>query len=109
MEEIVLAAKDKTPETLTEADLTTIRTHLPEAVALWQRIAARERENELFGFPNAKLATPRTQVDAEAEAPAELEGAVASGEAEAIIPRGVAIKPSFAALFTLFGDFETVG
>jgi hypothetical protein len=40
MEAIVLAAKDKTGDTLTAADVASIRKMLPQAEQAWQRLAA---------------------------------------------------------------------
>ena len=108
MEMIVLAGKDKTPETFTADDLATIKAQLPEATAVWQRIAAREFDAALFGFPESKLTAMQTGIAAETEALAQLERALESGDTAVIIKRSVGIKPNFAALFMLFGDFETV-
>jgi hypothetical protein len=108
METIVLAAKDKTPESFTPADLATIQAHLPEAQARWQRVVAHEFDAALFGFPESKQTALRAGIAAETEALAQLEQALAAGDTTAIVKRSVAIKPSFAALFMLFGDFETL-
>lgn len=40
MEAIVLAAKDKTGDTLTDADIALIRKRMPQAEQAWQRVAA---------------------------------------------------------------------
>jgi hypothetical protein len=108
MEAIVLAAKDKSPDTFTPADLAIIKAQLPEAQAVWQRIATREFDAALFGFPESKLMALQTGIGAETEALVQLERAIDAGDMPAIIKRSVAIKPGFAALFMLFGDFETV-
>lgn len=106
MEAIVLAGKGKTPETLTAADLETIQAHLGEAEALWRQIQAAPFDAALFGFAPERQAALQQQVAAESEALARLRAALEAGDTAAIIQRAVAIKPAFATLFMLFGDFE---
>lgn len=109
MEAIMLAAKGKTPETLTAADRDLIKERLPEALALWSEVAAAPFDAGLYGFGEAKQGVLRRQVAAEADALAQLQAAVDSGDTGAVIQRAPALKGVFAPLFMLFGDFELLG
>ena len=106
MEAIVLAAKGKTAETLTSADLETIRANLPEAQTIWSEVTAARFEPALFGFGGEKHAAMQKQIAAETDALAQLQAALDDGGPAAIAQRSVALKPSFSVLFMLFGDFE---
>lgn len=108
MEAIVLAGKEKTPETLTAADVEAIRSHLPLAHECWNAALAADFDAALFGFPAEKQAAMKRLIAAESESLAQLQAAIDGGDPALTIQRAVGIKPSFAALFMLFGDFETV-
>ena len=109
MEAIVLAAKGKTPETLTAADLDVIRGHLPEAHAIWADVVAAPFDATLFGFGAEKHAALQKQVSMEANALAQLQAALDAGDTPAIIQRSMALKGVFAPLFMMFADFEMTG
>ncbi len=106
MEAIVLAGKGKTPETLSAADLDTIRGHLPEAQAIWADVAAAPFDPALFGFSAEKHAALQKQIGMETAALAQLQAALDAGDAPAIIQRSMALKGVFAPLFMMFADFE---
>jgi hypothetical protein len=106
MEAMVLAGKGKTAESLTPADLTAIRVHLPEARAIWSEVTAAHFDQSLFGFNAEKHAAMEKQIAFESDALAQLQAALDSGDPTAVAERAVALKPSFSVLFMLFGDFE---
>lgn len=108
MEAIVLAAKGKTPETLSAADLETIRTNLPQAQAIWADVAAAPFDPALFGFAPERQAAMQTQLGAETQALTQLQAALDAGDSVAIIQKSVALKGIFAPIFMMFGDFETL-
>ena len=108
MEAIVLAGKGKTPETLTTADLEIIRSHLPQAQAIWADVTAAPFDAALFGFTTEKQAALQKQQGAEATALSQLQAALDSGDMPAVIQRSVALKPAFSVLFMLFGDFDVL-
>ncbi len=109
METIVLAGKDKTTQTFTEDDLATIKKTIPQAEKLWAEVQAAPFEAGRYGFSPAKAKQVADQVEKEAQALAALNKAVAAGDTAAIIQRAVAMKPNFAKLFMMFGDFEGLG
>jgi hypothetical protein len=105
MEAIVLAAKDKTPETLSDADMQRIRETLPEAEKLWARAMAENLDGPTYQLEASQLERARKLMQAEQQALAALKSALAGGDKPSIIKAAVAIKPNFAALFMTFGDF----
>lgn len=105
MEAIVLAAKDKTPETLTDADVQRIRATLPEAEALWKRVMAGNLDGPTYALDASQLERARKLMQTEQQALATLKSALAAGDKPAIIKAAVGVKPNFAALFMTFGDF----
>lgn len=105
MEVIVLAAKDKTPETFTDADIQRIRETLPEAEKLWARAMAGNLDGAIYQLEASQLERARKLMQAEQQALAALKSALAGGDRLGIIKAAVSIKPNFAALFMTFGDF----
>jgi hypothetical protein len=105
MEAIVLAAKDKTPETLSNADIERIRATLPEAEKLWKRVMAGGLDGSTYALDAGQLERARKLMQVEEQALATLKSALAAGDKPAIIKAAVGVKPNFAALFMTFGDF----
>ncbi len=108
MEAIVLAAKGKTPQTLSAADLDVIQSHLPAARSIWADVTAAPFDAALFGFAPEKQAAMQKQLSAESAALSQLQAALDAGDTPAIIQRAVALKPAFSVLFMLFGDFDVL-
>jgi len=105
MEAIVLAAKDKTPETLTDADIQRIRKTLPDAEKLWNRVMAGKLDAATYQLDASQITQAQKLMQTEQQALAALKSALAKGEKPAIIKTAVGIKPNFAQLFMIFGDF----
>jgi hypothetical protein len=105
MEVIVLAAKDKTPETLADADIQRIRNMLPEAEELWKHVVAGDLDGPTYQLDASQLERARKLIQTEQQALAALKSALAAGDKQDIIKAAVGVKPNFAALFMTFGDF----
>lgn len=105
MEDIVLAAKDKTAQTLSDADVSKIRARLPEADELWKRVQASKLDAATYQLSAAQAEDVAKLVKLEAAAVAALQEAVKSGDKAQIAKAAVAIKPNFAKLFMTFADF----
>lgn len=108
MEAIVLTAKDKTPETLTDGDVREIQTSLNEASALWEKIEKLKFDEKLFGFSTNKTMKVKNYVKAESDALNKLKQTMASKDKQLTIKAAVGIKPNFANLFVMFGDLERI-
>lgn len=105
MEEIVLAAKDKTAQTLSDADVGKIRNTLPEAAKLWKTVESRKLDAAVYQLTAAQADDVAKLVQLESAALTALKGALAAGDKAQIAKAAVGIKPNFAKLFMSFGDF----
>jgi hypothetical protein len=105
----VLLAKSKTPETLSDADIGTIKKLLIEALQDREVIRNADFDRVLFSFSAEKDARRKENVEAETKALDKLTK-VLEGEdnKSAIIKATMAIKPNFAKLFIMFGDAAAV-
>ena len=108
MEAIVLTAKGKTPETLTDADIEKIEEQLAEASELLDKIYGAEFEQSVFDFSDEKTQTMWSYIDQETEFLYKLRNALDDEDKEEIIQSSMEIKPTFVKLFTMFGDFESL-
>lgn len=106
MEEIVLAAKDKTPQTLSDSDIAKIRKTLPEAEKLWRAVETHRLDAATYQLSAAQSQDVAKLVKLESAALATLKDALASGDKAQIAKAAVAIKPNFAKLFMTFANFE---
>jgi hypothetical protein len=106
MEEIVLTVKGKTPATLTSAQRGTIKALLPELERRWQAVLGAGFKPALFGFSPERTAKAKQLMEAETQAIARLRKALDDQGSVALLPSGMAIKPAFAQLYMLFGEFK---
>jgi hypothetical protein len=109
MEATVLAVKGKTAATLTDADVSAIRQHLQQAQTRWQKVEEAEVDPQRYRLSAAKGEALRAGIGQESAALRALQATLASGERQKIIQTAAALKPPFAELFKLFGDFSLVG
>jgi hypothetical protein len=80
MEAIVLAAKDKTPETFTDADIQRITKTLPQAEELWTRVATGNLDGATYQLEASQLERARKLIQTEQQALAALKTALAAGD-----------------------------
>ena len=108
MEAIVLTAKDKNPETLTDGDVREIQSSLNQASIIWEKIENLKFDEKLFGFANEKIMKMNHYIKSESDALNRLKQAMGNKDKRLIIQAAVAVKPNFANLFMMFGDFERI-
>ena len=108
MEAIVLTARDKTPETLTEAHIEQIEEQLAEASKLLTAMESAEFKSSVFDFSDEKTRTMRSYVRQEAESLDKLKAALEVRDKGEIIRISMGIEPGFTKLLALFGDFESL-
>ena len=108
MEAIVLTAKGKTPETLTDEDVAKIKEELAEASKLLITIENVEFEQSIYGFSDEETETMRGYIKQETESLDKLRKALEGKDEEKIIRASIEVKPVFVKLFTMFGDFESL-
>lgn len=108
MEAIVLIAKGKTAETLTEEMLLKIKDNFKVAQQDWENLQNASFDPALFSFSAEKDAQRLGYIKAETEAMNKLINALENGNKGGIIKAAMGIKPNFVSLFLMFGDFEKV-
>jgi len=108
MEDIVLTAKGKTAETLTEEMLLKIKARFKVAQQDWEKLQNASFDPALFSFSAEKDAQRLLYIKAETEAMNKLKKALEGNDKGAIIKAAMGIKANFVSLFLMFGDFEKV-
>ena len=108
METVVLTAKGKTAETLTEEMLLKIKGNFKIAQQNWENLQKASFDPVLFSFSAEKDVQRQNYIKAESEAMSKLKSALESGDKGSIIKASVGIKSNFVSLFLMFGDFEKV-
>jgi len=105
MEAIVLTAKGRTAETLTDTMLLKIRDNFKVAQQDWKNLQNASFDPALFSFDAKKDAQRQAYIRAETEAMDRLKNALENGDKGSIIKASMGIKANFVNLFLLFGDF----
>jgi hypothetical protein len=108
METTVLLAKGKTPETLSSENISTIKNLFAECLRDWEAVKGAKFDNDLFNFPPEKDKKRQEYIEAETQALDKLRQVLDGENKEAIIKTTMAIKPNFAKLFIMFGDFGII-
>lgn len=108
MDAIVLTARGKTAETLTEAMLLKIKDNFKVAWQDWENLQKASFDPELFSFDTKKDAQRQACIKAETEALNKLQKALDEGDKGTIIKAAIGIKSNFVSLLLLFGDFGKV-
>jgi flagellin-specific chaperone FliS len=106
MEEIALAVKDKTAQSLSEADIAEIRGLLPQVEQYWRAVEAAHPDTATYQLSPAQADDVAKLVKLESAALAGLKEALAGGDKAQIVKTAIAIKPNFAKLFMTFANFE---
>jgi len=105
MEGIVLKCKQTPAKDLSTSDIKELEAQLRLGQKLWGKVKGAEFKADLLEFDDRRAATLRQNIQLEDQAITRLEKALTSGDAEAIVAAGVALKPPFARCFKLFGRF----
>ncbi|RMF63841.1 MAG: hypothetical protein D6743_10125 [Calditrichaeota bacterium] len=105
MEAVVRMVKDKVATQLASEDLQSMQERLATAKEHWSRARAADFDASLFGFDAERVEQMQQLMAREDAALATLQKALTAGQPAEIISAAKAIKPPFAKLFMLFGDF----
>lgn len=108
MEEIYLAAKGKTPATLTDVDIAKIAGELPEAWTAWGQVERARFDNSIFRLSDQKLAERRQYLKAGADTLTAVEVALRRNDRAGLIQAATQLRTNFVKLFLLFGDFDAL-
>lgn len=108
METIILIVKDKTPETLTDEDVSKIKENYGEASKLMVQIENAKFEPSIFDFSEEETQTLNGYIHQERQSLQKLDEALKSEDREKIIKASAGIKQAFLKMFTMFGDYENL-
>jgi hypothetical protein len=108
MELIVHTADENDADTLSGSDKETIREQYEQASKIWNRIKTSEFDRDFYGFNDEKMAKMKKLLKMESEALNKLGKALDDNNNTLIIETAKAIKPNYAKLYKLFGDFDRV-
>ncbi len=99
-------AMGKQPENLAEADIDRIKELYPEAVAKWKTITEKRFDDKFFGFDGGRLSLMTEYMALESFALDKLGEALEGDDNQEILQAAIGLKPNFAKLYKLFGDFS---
>jgi len=99
MEAVVETVQGRTPETLTDRELNTLRKAAPELMRLWLPVL----DAPANGLPAARARTRAGMARQVGNLVASLDRAVRAGDKAAILESATKLRPAFAALYMQFG------
>jgi hypothetical protein len=108
MEEIFHTGQDNNPDDLRDEDIEALAFTLSEAIKLWDDIGGIAFDQDLYGFDDQQVMTMKNLHKAEAQSLARVDEAIKAKDKPAIIKAAQGVKPNYAKLYKMFGDFEKV-
>ena len=108
MESIIHTASERDAGSLSPKDKEHVGKELGQASLIWERIQALRFDAALFGFNDQKQEEMKDLVKKEAEALQRLKTALGGSNNAAIIKSAKEIRPNYANLYKMFGDFDRV-
>jgi hypothetical protein len=106
MEEIFEPAANWKPETMSEKDIQNIQKVLSNGLEAWAVTKKAKFTPEFHGFSPEKVQKMRNLQKAEEDALLALQGVLKKGDKVEIIKHALSLKPKYAPIYLLFGDFE---
>ena len=108
MEEIFHTGQDNNPDDLTDEDIKGLAFTLSEAIKLWNEIGGIAFDQDLYGFDDHQVTAMKNLHKGEAQSLARVDEAIKAKDKPAIIKSARGVKPNYAKLYKMFGDFEKV-
>jgi ribosomal protein S15P/S13E len=108
MEAIIHTASERDAGSLSSKDKEFMGKEFAQASLIWERIQALRFDAALFGFNDQKLAEMKDLVKKEADALQKLRSALGGNDNAVIIQSAKGIRPNYANLYKMFGDFDRV-
>ncbi len=105
MEKIVKPNLKRSPKDIGTAEIEKLKVLAKKATSQWNRVRKAKFDPVLFGFDKKKQMKMKKSLEAESVALMKLHRALKGIDKKQIRQAAVAIKPGFAKLFMLFGDF----
>ena len=103
---IIDIARGKKPEDLSPEDIEQFRELYPDAVAKWETVSAKRFDDKFFGFDQTKLGLMQKYIALESFALDQLGYALEGNDNQNTLQAAIGLKPNFAKLYKLFGDFS---
>jgi hypothetical protein len=107
MEAIFLTAKQRGAAGMDSTTQSALGQLAANARAEWDKVLAGELDARQLRLDAAAVAKAKEQLAAESEALDKLDAALAGGDPQAVYEAGMAVRPPFAKLYMVFGDFAT--
>ncbi|MDB4443969.1 hypothetical protein N9174_01340 [bacterium] len=108
MEEIFHMGNDNSPEDIGSDEINTLKETLAEAEKVWTTVKSADFDPSVYGFNDQKMAKMKKLLKLESDALNNLKQALESGDKAAVIKAAKGIKPNYAKLYKLFGNFGQV-
>jgi hypothetical protein len=105
MENIVLAAKGKSPSDLSDEDLDEIRSSLPDLLSTWESLRNAPFDPARLKLDERQANMARQLMQQETETIDAFRVAMDAGDRATMLRQAMALKPPFVQLYTMFGDF----
>jgi CpeT protein len=106
MAAIIDIAGGKKPEDLSPDDIEKIKALYPDAAAIWKTVAKKRFDDKFFGFDEDKLSLMSGYMALESFALDKLGQALENDDFQQILQAAIGLKPNFAKLYKLFGNFS---
>ncbi len=106
MEKIVLTAKGKRPEDLTEEDIKKISQNTEVAERVLHKVINTKIDRDIFNISRSQLQKINEMLDHELKTIEKLKVSLETKDRASIIKNSLALKPIFAKIFKSFGDFK---
>ena len=108
MEAIFHAGQDSDAESLTADDINELKNQYEEAARLWQKVSTMPFDKTLYGLSDEKFSQMKELTVKETEALNQLKEAIDAKDNPRILNAAMGIKPNYAQLYKLFGNFERI-
>jgi hypothetical protein len=109
MEAIIHTATERDAGSLSPKDKESLGKECAQASSIWERIQGLRFDAALYGFNDQKLAEMKDLIRKESESLGRLKTALGGSDNALIIKSAKEIRPNYANLYKMFGDFERVG
>jgi len=105
MEALVSAGKSRLPESLNPGALDSLKTEYALAASAWNRVESAGLDRWRYELNQQQRAEAEAHIKAESEALGRLGDAFAARDRAAVLKAAATLKPEFAALYKMFGDY----
>jgi hypothetical protein len=109
MEAIYLTAQERGPAGMDSSTMAALRLLAANARSAWDKASVARLDGRKLRLDRAAINRATELIAAQTRALDVLDAALAGGDAQAVHKAGLAVRPPFARLYMLFGDFAGPG